>query len=816
MTKKEPKKAVSKAQRNLFGWAYACAKDDSKKDCPENITKLGKKFKEKYPEDLKSMAKTKHKGLPKKIKNEKMKWIKSRKIFERAEKEQLYDGTWGDTYIGQLFGWIGRRIISKIASKRIEKLVDKLNNVVNNKPLEEFVATDSDVVNSTPYIKIIELKDYVYTDGFNLEIFKDLLEDSIKYHEEIITREYIKEKPAILAQHQDILAKMKSIRNEFESITESLILENKESDPIEMVNDILIHFKDKPLMSGKTDTLSTVDIGTQGRYEEHIENIRAVIEDMQNMLKKSNYKKSKYISSEKKKELSDFIEYLYPPIKGGKMNWDNPGAIRAALRKVNEKITDFLNTFGEKLKSVDKKEKVVDIKKSIENKIGPIVEIKWVNKKGDLVKGWSTEKWLEVLDENANIDVEKVLNNQEAFKIYHKGKKDEQYAGFAPTESMIKNIKKIADIEIKKDENIKYQHKAKKLLDEKFPNDSTYIEAIQKANNKKEEIKSKIDSDIIKEVDPIEVLKIFNQAFNMYTIPKEEYDGFSERFSSKVASRKRRNYKVENDVAINRKLFKKWNDSVLDWLKLNPNLDKNIKKFVIEMMDNHQMFNRGSGQTGMQAKLLASIFGVQLNKPFTYKNKSRYGSGMDIGKSSSKIYAEFSKDVNGEFKISEKGEIQLLKKNFERVPFAIRDNNDNIFFFLLLNMDEKVICKMSMNYISWLQKYDSIQIGDIEVKNEEREVVYISLFDIPEGTNRSISVGDTLNINYVNITQINEPDIEPISGVINVNQIYILSGKDDKKMFQIKPPVPQRIESPDKYIESVGALTNRLKDLRLI
>jgi hypothetical protein len=64
------KKAKSKTQRRLFGWAYACSKGE-KDDCPENIKKLGDKFKEKYPEDIESMAKTKHKGLPEKVKKSK-------------------------------------------------------------------------------------------------------------------------------------------------------------------------------------------------------------------------------------------------------------------------------------------------------------------------------------------------------------------------------------------------------------------------------------------------------------------------------------------------------------------------------------------------------------------------------------------------------------------------------------------------------------------------------------------------------------------------------------------------------------------------
>lgn len=67
MPKSEPMKAKSKSQRRLFGWAYSCLKD-KEKDCPPNIKKLGKKFKEKYPEDFKGLATSKQKGLPEKVK----------------------------------------------------------------------------------------------------------------------------------------------------------------------------------------------------------------------------------------------------------------------------------------------------------------------------------------------------------------------------------------------------------------------------------------------------------------------------------------------------------------------------------------------------------------------------------------------------------------------------------------------------------------------------------------------------------------------------------------------------------------------------
>lgn len=63
-------KSVSKKQRHLMGWAYACAKGKSK-NCPpfiqnvvDDFTKDGKR---KGISKLRDFAKTKEKGLPSKI-----------------------------------------------------------------------------------------------------------------------------------------------------------------------------------------------------------------------------------------------------------------------------------------------------------------------------------------------------------------------------------------------------------------------------------------------------------------------------------------------------------------------------------------------------------------------------------------------------------------------------------------------------------------------------------------------------------------------------------------------------------------------------
>lgn len=807
MGKKDVKKAVSQSQRNLFGWAYACAKDDSnKKDCPENITKLGKKFKEKYPEDLKSMAKTKHKGLPKKKKNE-MKWIKSReKIFE--DKEQLYDGTWGDTFIGQLFGWVGRKLTSKVSSMKIGKLVDRLNNEVNFKPLEEIAKEDQEILLATPYIKILELKDYVNSEEhFNKKVFNEMLDDSIRYHEEMITKDYVLNNNNVLKAHKAILENFKNVSSEIESIKERILLEsNIDDDPAFRINDILIHFKKKPIIPGKEDTLMTVNIGTEGRFKEYKDSLKNVIEELQKTLKSVDFKKSKIIDNDVKKDINNFIEYLYPATQGGKMNWDNHGALRASLVKIQKDIENILQKIQSQFQNIDKseQEKTESFLRKLENKIGPIVQIQWTDKKGKLKKGYSTEEWLDFIEDNYIIKNVKLTDKHNIFT-----KLD---SGIRPSENMIKNIIQIDDIRIRQKDDDKFRLKAKRLLDSYFKKDEEYKKIVNKANEKEQSIKAK-SGDFVKEVDPIEILKIFNTAYDIYTISKEEYNEFDRRFSSKVANRKKRQYRIKGDVAVNRKMFSKWNESVLDWLKNNPELDKRIKKFVIQVLDNPSMFG---SNIGLQASLLSEIFGIKLDEPIVSKQKKRYGgTSLDVSTGSSKIYAEFSKDSNGEFKLSEKNEIQLLKKNFERVPFAFEDENNNFYFFVMLNIDEdKIINKMGFNYMEWLKRYDSVQLGDISINKEPVVNVFISWFDLPEGATRSVRTGDNIKINYLTIENIdNNETVEPKEGTIKIKNLYILSGKEDGKMYQIKSPREDRIEEPDKYIKSVGELTNKVRKL---
>lgn len=65
-TKKKPT-AKSKSQRRLMGWAQAC-KSDKSDNCPDNVMKVADTMK---AGDLESMAKTKEKGKPEKVKSKK-------------------------------------------------------------------------------------------------------------------------------------------------------------------------------------------------------------------------------------------------------------------------------------------------------------------------------------------------------------------------------------------------------------------------------------------------------------------------------------------------------------------------------------------------------------------------------------------------------------------------------------------------------------------------------------------------------------------------------------------------------------------------
>lgn len=57
--------AKSKTQRRLMGWAQAC-KNGKSKNCPANVMKVADTMK---ASDLESMAKTKEKGKPEKVKS---------------------------------------------------------------------------------------------------------------------------------------------------------------------------------------------------------------------------------------------------------------------------------------------------------------------------------------------------------------------------------------------------------------------------------------------------------------------------------------------------------------------------------------------------------------------------------------------------------------------------------------------------------------------------------------------------------------------------------------------------------------------------
>ncbi len=65
--KKKHPKSKSKSQRRLMGWAHAC-KSGEAKNCPANVQKVADTMK---AGDLESMAKTKHKGKPEKVKPKK-------------------------------------------------------------------------------------------------------------------------------------------------------------------------------------------------------------------------------------------------------------------------------------------------------------------------------------------------------------------------------------------------------------------------------------------------------------------------------------------------------------------------------------------------------------------------------------------------------------------------------------------------------------------------------------------------------------------------------------------------------------------------
>ena len=137
MGKKEPKKAVSKSQRRLFGWAKACV-EDKEKDCPKGIRKLGKNFKKEYPKDLDKMASTKEKGLPNKKENVNMNMNNYIKSFSNYKSKPTYIN---EEFIGRALKGVFNKVRNKFAmelsknigsAKKVKVLIDKYEQELDN------------------------------------------------------------------------------------------------------------------------------------------------------------------------------------------------------------------------------------------------------------------------------------------------------------------------------------------------------------------------------------------------------------------------------------------------------------------------------------------------------------------------------------------------------------------------------------------------------------------------------------------------------------------------------------------------------------
>ena len=144
-----------------------------------------------------------------------------------------------------------------------------------------------------------------------------------------------------------------------------------------------------------------------------------------------------------------------------------------------------------------------------------------------------------------------------------------------------------------------YRDQMDSKLDEVFDQDQEYKEKMtiseEEMNDLHESMKSKVE-DQKDVVDPIAILRIFNRAYNSFSITKDQYNALDGKYSPKIAARKKSYYEVLENTARHTKLFQEWNDGVLALLQqYGEYISKHTKKFIITMLDDNKLFgNKGA------------------------------------------------------------------------------------------------------------------------------------------------------------------------------------------------------------------------------
>jgi len=608
-----------------------------------------------------------------------MKYIRNREQFrytevllEEAPSNQIYDGTWEDTFIGRFFSFLGRKVTHKMKKGRLNKLLNQMQRELEK---SQFKTIEGEPLVQTyqVYQNIVIIKSYIKnSNDFNKDDLISYLDMAIDEHTEQSENESLPTK--IREAHTKVLKGMKEVLDYTNSLLSNVNESSNPNNVIDASAEIVDRFFDNTFQqltgNGGAVKLSTYQPSVTG-YKSSENIIRSIISDLISDISSIAGNNSNTELAKKEKEfLKDIKDIPYDDYASFSNYWS---------RKIIPMVNEIKILVEKERKSSINSNKEDSIRKSIEGLTDDTnVYIKWYsdrkkdNKYGYISKDIASkildndtidmEKWDEIKDDPSNKIIYIKTENGGAKKV------STQLSMFNP-----KNFIQIGDVIVKHkgdddkdDVNDDFRINVEDKMDEVFPNDSEYKRQMTISKTEMDDLQSKMKSKVEDQkdvVDPIAILKIFNRAYNSFTITKEEFNDLSNKYSPRVASRKKAEYELIGDSAREKKLFQEWNDGVLSMLQQYGDfLSSHTKKFIIKMLDDNHLF----GNNGAQAKLLSEYFNVPLDD---------IKKGMKDTNKPGEHRSRITEDNTVKF--SSVNNVEMNTDKIRRVPFIMEIVNGN-------------------------------------------------------------------------------------------------------------------------------------------
>lgn len=340
----------------------------------------------------------------------------------------------------------------------------------------------------------------------------------------------------------------------------------------------------------------------------------------------------------------------------------------------------------------------------------------------------------------------------------------------------------------------------KSMLNTLFPNDKEYErELILNERDKKDllnDIKHKAkNNDTL--INPLQVMKIFNKAHHKYTV--EDYasipdgkQGSTLQGKGKGVNKKQHFKQMPDGSGRQIVLFKQWNEGVIDLLEnYGDSIPDTLKKFIITVLNDNTIFGKG----GAQAKLLQEYFNIKVDMEDVLSSSKGRGTTGKQQTTKSDIYAD-TKDTTGVFHESKSGMLQMKKENFNKVPFIMKGEIENVgetalVCYYMGTLNDNILFKYKENNIDFLNNYkrEEQYIKDQEFSGNTGEEVKYGVMRTPKGANKDLKVGDILPIWS---SDVNLEENVTMSN-FKVKNVYYLQGESDGGVMRLDTKRPSSL-----------------------